>query len=967
MSLRKFFIVPVILAGIFLFPSMSLSANNLAVVINELAWMGTTVSANDEWLELYNNTGVDIDLTNWTIIAQDGTPNIILAETKTIKAHDYFLLERTSDDSVLGIMADQIYVGALGNSGEVLELRDSSNNLIDSLDASLGWPAGNNDEKKTMERINPLITSQTSNWADSGTTGGTSKAANSVYLAPNNSPVAVAGSDQSAIINEIVSFDGSGSTDSDGTIIDYQWDFGDGGSAGGALVTHAYNTIGLFSVILKVTDDNGATSTDSLTVQVSATSTTPTIINLHDLVINEFVFDPTTGAKEWIELYNNTTSTLNLNGLTLEDGVGVIANLTGVIAAHSFYIQELSTNKLNNDGDIIILKQDATIIDQVTYGSWDDGNVSDNAPIANDPDSVARRIDGQDSDTDSSDFSLTTTPTKNSANLITANPANPPTPPSTGSTGGGTSQPVILSFNLADVVINEFVSDHSDGENEWVEFYNNTPNAINLENWKIEEGSGKVTELIGTIYSHQMAVVESPKGNLNNGGDLIVLKDPNGSIIDRVVYGNWPDGNIFDNALMANDPDAVARFIDGQNSGINYNDFRITNHPTKGLPNIIGDLATTTVETKTVSEPEKTITEFPQLIITEIFPNPAGADTEDEFIEIYNPTNEEVDLSGWFLDDIEGGSRPYKITDLTIASQEHLAFFRKTTGLALNNDTDKARLINPLKETVSEIEYKNIKEDLAYALTSDNKWQVTSAPTPGDVNEIEAAEITSKNSNSGQLVKITGTVAVEPGVLGSQIFYLADEDIQVYSYKKDFPVLVVGDRVEVVGEISEGALEKRIKIKSQSDIKIIGQKTELLPTAVSLAEIDEEIEGKLVKITGEVIETRGNYVFIDDGTDEVVIYIKASTNINKSIFTEGDKVEVVGIVSQTKNGYRLLPRYDTDILKIGSVKGEQAVQESNKPTNQVNQYFIAIIIFMGVIIGWLAYKQYKLKINSKIS
>ena len=140
-----------------------------------------------------------------------------------------------------------------------------------------------------------------------------------------------------------------------------------------------------------------------------------------------------------------------------------------------------------------------------------------------------------------------------------------------------------------------------------------------------------------------------------------------------------------------------------------------------------------------------------------------------------------------------------------------------------------------------------------------------------------------------------------------------------------------------------------------------------MPTAVSLAEIDEEIEGKLVKITGEVIETRGNYVFIDDGTDEVVIYIKASTNINKSIFTEGDKVEVVGIVSQTKNGDRLLPRYDTDILKIGSVKGEQAVQESNKPTNQVNQYFIAIIIFMGVIIGWLAYKQYKLKINSKIS
>ena len=965
MALRRiFFIVPVILTGIFLFPPVSLSANNLAVVINEVAWMGTTVSANDEWLELYNNTSADIDLTSWTLTAQDGTPNIVLTSTTTIliiKAHDYFLLERTSDDTVIGIAADQIYVGALGNSGEALELRDADNNLIDSINAATGWPAGHNDEKKTMERINPLTASQNSNWASSNLTDGTPKALNSVYIASNNTPVASAGNDQEAIINETVAFDGSGSADSDGTIVDYQWDFGDGGSANGVLANHAYNTTGLFSVILMVTDDDGATTTDNLTVEVAAASSTPAVINPRDLVINEFVSDPLTGAKEWLELYNNTTSTLNLNGLTLEDGIGVIANLAGTVSAHSFYVQELSVNKLNNDGDKIILKSGAVIIDQVAYGTWSDGNLSDNAPVADDSNSIARKIDGQDSDVDSSDFSLTITPTKNSANSITANPSsNPPTPPANSSTGGGASQPVIIVFNVSDIVINEFISDPSDGEVEWVELYNNTANIINLDGWKIEEGSGKSTGLTGAIYSQQMAVVVSPKGSLNNSGDLIILKDPAGNIIDRVAYGNWPDGNVFDNALVASDPDAVARFIDGQNSGINYNDFRITDQPTKGLPNIIGDLATTTVEIKNELPKEKIITKFPPLIITEVFPNPAGADTEAEFIEIYNPNNEEVELAGWLLDDTNGGSRPYKITDLTIASHEHLAFFRKTTGLALNNDTDRARLINPLQEVVSEVEYKNIKEDLAYALTSDNKWQVTSAPTPGDINEIESAEAASAGSGSGQIVRITGTVAVEPGVLGSQIFYLSNEDIQVYSYKKDFPALAVGDVVVVTGEISEGTVEKRIKIKSQSDIKIIGKKTELLPTEISISEIDETIEGKLVKIAGQVIEVRGNYVFIDDGTDEAMVYIKSSTNIDKAIFNEGDKVEVLGIISQTKSGYRLLPRYNTDILPVGSVKGveEQASQPSD---NSMAKYFIAVIIFLAAVIGYLVYQQVKLK------
>ncbi|MFI6505881.1 S8 family serine peptidase [Nonomuraea typhae] len=56
------------------------------------------------------------------------------------------------------------------------------------------------------------------------------------------------------------SFDGGASTDSDGTITGYAWDFGDGGTATGRTASHEYGTAGYYSVQLTVTDDTGKTN-----------------------------------------------------------------------------------------------------------------------------------------------------------------------------------------------------------------------------------------------------------------------------------------------------------------------------------------------------------------------------------------------------------------------------------------------------------------------------------------------------------------------------------------------------------------------------------------------------------------------------------------------------------------------------------------------------------------------------------
>jgi len=70
--------------------------------------------------------------------------------------------------------------------------------------------------------------------------------------------------------HEDVFFDASGSTD-DGVIVNYSWNFGDGGTGSGVRATHAYGVAGSFNVTLTVTDDRGGSaSSASQAVAVSA-------------------------------------------------------------------------------------------------------------------------------------------------------------------------------------------------------------------------------------------------------------------------------------------------------------------------------------------------------------------------------------------------------------------------------------------------------------------------------------------------------------------------------------------------------------------------------------------------------------------------------------------------------------------------------------------------------------------------
>ena len=94
----------------------------------------------------------------------------------------------------------------------------------------------------------------------------------------NQDPIAnTSASETLGFINTTVIFDGSLSSDEDGNITNYTWNFGDETTGYGEVTTHAYAHPDEYIVTLTVTDNKGATDDDTLTVIISKPNIPPTI------------------------------------------------------------------------------------------------------------------------------------------------------------------------------------------------------------------------------------------------------------------------------------------------------------------------------------------------------------------------------------------------------------------------------------------------------------------------------------------------------------------------------------------------------------------------------------------------------------------------------------------------------------------------------------------------------------------
>jgi hypothetical protein len=139
---------PILLLFVGLLGTIPLSAY-ASLHISEVAWMGSTVSANHEWIELANSSDLSVSVDGYTLT--DGA-SLSITLAGSIPGGGYGVLERTSDESAPGT-ALLVYTGALVNTGTTLTLRDGQGAIVDQVVGGENWSSigGDNVTKDTAQ------------------------------------------------------------------------------------------------------------------------------------------------------------------------------------------------------------------------------------------------------------------------------------------------------------------------------------------------------------------------------------------------------------------------------------------------------------------------------------------------------------------------------------------------------------------------------------------------------------------------------------------------------------------------------------------------------------------------------------------------------------------------------------------------------------------------------------------------
>ncbi len=917
----------ILLLGVLLLPAL-VYGNDLSVVINEI---GAYESSGQEWIEIVNISSDPVDITGWSFWEDETNHGLKLVQgaDMILDPQEFAIIVQKDTDfltaypQVSTTIIDSAW-GSLKESGESIGLKNNDGVLVEEF-TYIAAP------DFSLERIDSNLQDYSSNnWKehhDSNSIGVQNSASIMVSSTPEDAQTEEEPTSKPEDVTDVKE------------------------------------------------DDNGT--------GISFVPTNPGAV-----LINEFVSDPQDGQYEFIELFNTTEDDIDMTGWWLQDGSETHTPLEGTLSSRAYILIEQPKGKLNNSGDMVVLRDlTGNIVDQITYGNWDDGSILDNAPAPAEPYSLIR-LNARDTDDDQSDFSLTTTMTPGKENIF-VNPV--------GLEIKEDVKQAPIEEPLYDGPITVRISEihanpaGSDAQNEFIELHNYGSNTILLDNWQVSDATEKTytIEDVSLQPDAYFAIYRASSSiALNNSGDeRVELRDPNGTIVDDQAYYNGA-------------PESLSYAIDDDNEW--FWTSMITPHGKNIIHQSIEPTETVTDKqepeiesTHTTIEPDMT---EPEVVITpaqptqaweaiqlsEILPNPIGPDAAGEFIELYNPLPTLVDLEGLILDDTEGGSKGYHIPENTfIAPFSYRFFARSETGIALNNTSDQARILNPDRTILQNITYDSTIEGSSFIPSPDGaSWSWTQQPTPGQPNiyaavqgekiadhhtdepsyfDIELSQVVEQDI--GDRVTTQGIVTALPGTLGSQYFYIgnASSGVQVYMYKKAFPSLALGDRVRVNGELSLSGEQTRIKTSNQEDIDKIDHPGELDPTYTDIAAISERYQGMLVRVRGEITEKKTTSLYIDDGTDEIKVYIKRGTKIDMTSYAVGTTIELHAILTKTKSDYQLLPRKQEDIRMITTAnehhapvynkKAPQGEPEKRSVSGYLFAFFLGItVILVGLIV-----------------
>lgn len=456
---------------------------------------------------------------------------------------------------------------------------------------------------------------------------------------------------------------------------------------------------------------------------------------------------------------------------------------------------------------------------------------------------------------------------------------------------------VTSSPSTGNVLISELLPNPDTTQAEFIELY--SPDAdVNGSDWTLTDKGGTAYALPkGTVIARgSFLVIDRTKSKiaLNNDGDGVTLKRPDGTIADEVTYGVAEKGSSY-----AKDGTAWAWTV----------------VPTPGVANVI-----------------KRLNHAPKAA----FSCATG-----------KRVNEKVDCTAADSEDPDGDLLAYAWDFGDTGTGKD-----KTASHAYAKDgsfTVRLTVSDPSGSSDVEEHNVTIKPALSTAASSKTKSTTTKSKVEGAT--VVTSIIETKDAASGTDVALTGWVSSVPGTLGQNLFYLTDgtAGIAVKS-TATAPKLKIGDGVKVRGDRRTQSGEAYVRVTEKDGIIATGTPREIVPEAVQASAVDSDAVGTLVTVTGDITALSGGRFTLDDGSGEVSVYIKTTTGFKKPALHAGDKVTVTGIVSMTSGGIRLLPRIVDDIRvevpAIVPTENTVIVPAVRKPS-----WWMYALVAGGVLVG----------------
>lgn len=323
-----------LIGGLLIMPQMAAAQ----ILITEFVYDAQGTDDKQEWVELYNNGGVAIDLTKWKI--NDGSNHVLNVPPKNggvgsivIPSHAYVIL---ADDAPTFIAANPSAANvidttlALPNTSGTLALINESGSTEDSVTYakaqgaagdgnSLQWdgsayvaaaatPGAVFSGTPAASQTETQTDTQTQTQTQTQTSAPQPQAAVSSYVAPVTPQIyAYAGKDRDVIagadaIFQGAAYDRKGDAISDQDKVRFLWSFGDGGSGAGASVTHRFAQPGRYAVVLDI-------------AQAISAASAQVVVTAHPVSIDVTVDNGS------IVLTNKSGRDLDLSGWQLRSGV----------------------------------------------------------------------------------------------------------------------------------------------------------------------------------------------------------------------------------------------------------------------------------------------------------------------------------------------------------------------------------------------------------------------------------------------------------------------------------------------------------------------------------------------------------------------------------------------------------------------------------------------------------------------